>query len=168
MLVNNKHPLDYTKSILPKEYKSKDLFILVEADSRDILSTYTNPYNFTRYYWKKHASSNFHQDTYIDPVTYLYYKIRDLGSEISKNQLEATLKETDGKKALNDLSFVWMVENAVLYGGSSFAHIENINQQQIATLLYGCNITNTKDVLENIVTNSNDREVYRQSTWLRK
>ncbi len=168
MIKPQKNISAYLDSILPKEYEEDDLFVLVDTTTSDILSTYANPYNFVRYYWRIQLQSQHLMNTYVDPVSWLYYHIESMGSDITKKQLERTLKAEDERKSLNDLSFTWLVEQSLLVGDVTFSYAKPTNPSHLANNLRQSDIIDVKKALESAIQFSNDRSIFKQSMWLKE
>jgi len=152
----------YAKSILPESYSIKDLYFLVYPYEGQIFTGLKDPFNFSRYFWRRQTSYFSTEGSPEDPSTWLYWTIKQIGTSVSKDYLRTIVtNEEYSERVLSDLSLLLFAEGAILNPDVIFGHCKLSDSECISELLLSAGTTDVNDQMSEILSYSNESNVKR-------
>jgi len=152
----------YAKSLLPESYSVKDLYFLVYPYEGQIFTGLKDPFNFSRYFWRRQTSYFSTDGAAEDPSTWLYFTIRQIGTLVVRDYLRAMVdNEEYSERSLSDLSFLLFVEAAILNPDVTFGHCKVNDSEFISELLLASGTTDVNDQMREILLYSNELNIRR-------
>jgi|GEM_PF-5396064 len=151
----------FIKSILPRQYSSYILYCRVHGIKREVMSTYKHPYNIIAEIWKDYYPLS---KDYNSPTTWLYYSIMDNPDYgLCRYYLEKSIinDSKPSKHNLNDLSFLYLINEASLVSDVSFFYVEMPDSHKMISFLANSHVANPSETYEKIVTYTNAYNVFR-------
>jgi hypothetical protein len=156
---------EYINSMLIEEYKPSTIFLMTYVDLKYVLFTLKNPYNFVRYFWRS-ESEYMPSSSLNSPTRWLFDRISNFGTEITKYWLQKTVSEESFQdyktKSLNDLSMLYMVENSIIFPDVSFMYCDLLDSNYLIQVLNMLGSRNPITLYQNVKISASEYEVKQQ------